>query len=339
MIRLLFSIAVVGVIFIGLAGQAVAETRVALVIGNGDYESIGRLRNPANDADLMARTLADVGFDVMIAIDQTEDQMGESIDAFAQRARHADVAVVYFAGHGIQKDGENFLMPVDAQLRTASAISREAIALKDLTAALAHVPISMIFLDACRNNPFAEALMASAQSDGRSAGIKRGLAVVQTPGDMLVTYATLPDTVASDGTGLNSPFAVALAKHIPTPDTEVSVLMKRVTRDVMAETENMQRPQQLSQMMTEFYFKRDGTHSGAPVPASEFQQVDRALLTVYPPRVAVGEEVSVFADLGRSCTPSFFNMSSDRTFTPIPLKFFRQTDLQNRQVRFEISPG
>lgn len=326
-----------------LSTRLAAETRVALVIGNGAYETIGRLANPVNDATLIARTLSDVGFEVTSVSDQGEDEMGETIDDFVTKARRADVAVVYYAGHGIQKDGENFLMPVDAHLRSENAIAREGISLNDLTAALAEVPISMIFLDACRNNPFAEALMSEARSAGRSAGIKRGLAVIRTTGDMLVTFATLPNTVASDGTGVNSPFAIALAQHIPTPNVEVSVLMKRVTADVMAATQDEQRPQQLSQMMTEFYFRRDASQAVSSVPvaaaAPVTQQAERSLLTVYPPRVTVGEEVSVVADLGEFCTPSFFTLSPGRKFTPIPLEFFKQTPLHNRQTRFEISPG
>lgn len=327
-----------------LASRLEAETRVALVIGNGAYETIGRLANPVNDANLIAQVLSEVGFDVTSVTDQTEDQMGETIDRFVAEARRADVAAVYFAGHGIQKDGENFLMPIDAQLRSENAISREGISLNDLTAVLAEVPISMIFLDACRNNPFAEALMSEAQSAGRSAGIKRGLAVIRTTGDMLVTFATLPNTVASDGTDMNSPFAKALAQHIPTPNVEVSVLMKRVTADVMAATRDEQRPQQLSQMMTEFYFRRDESQtavaaSAAAVAMPVMEQSERSLLTVYPLRVGVGEEVSVVADLGEFCTPSFFNLSPGRKFTPIPLEFFKRTPLHNRQTRFEISPG
>jgi uncharacterized caspase-like protein len=323
-----------------------AENRVALVIGNGAYEVIGRLRNPVNDATLIAQSLRNVGFDVTEVSDQTEDQMGITIDDFIARARDADVAAVYYAGHGLQKDGGNYLMPIDAQLRSESAISREGIALNDLTAALADVPISMIFLDACRNNPFAAALQSAALADGRNAGITRGLAVVRTPGDMLVTFATLPNTVALDGDADNSPFAIALARHMSTPDVEVSVLMKRVTADVMAATDREQRPQQLSQMMTEFYFSRsDASTTATPqavvaAPAKKPATVQKsALLSVYPPRVTVGDEVSVVADLGASCTPTFFNLSPKRKLTPIPLEFFKKTKLHNGQTRFEISPG
>lgn len=317
---------------VGLGGGVAAETRVALVIGNAAYETIGQLRNAGNDAALIAASLSAVGFDVTALADLSEDAMGEAIDAFTTKASTADVAAVYYAGHGLQKDGENYLMPIDARLRSESAISREGIALNDLTAALADVPISLVFLDACRNNPFAEDMLNKSASDGRSAGIKRGLAVVRTPGDMLVTFATLPNTTADDGAGDNSPFAKALAQHIRTADTEVSVLMKRVTADVMAQTDGEQRPQQLSQMQKEFYFRRT-------TQATPTQDIQRALLTVYPPRVTAGGEVSVVADIGQTCRPSFFNLSPGLQLTPLPLQFFKVIEMANGQTRYEISPG
>ena len=317
---------------VGLGGGVAAETRVALVIGNAAYETIGQLRNAGNDAALIAASLSAVGFDVTALADLSEDAMGEAIDAFTTKASTADVAAVYYAGHGLQKDGENYLMPIDARLRSESAISREGIALNDLTAALADVPISLVFLDACRNNPFAEDMLNKSASDGRSAGIKRGLAVVRTPGDMLVTFATLPNTTADDGAGDNSPFAKALAQHIRTADTEVSVLMKRVTADVMAQTDGEQRPQQLSQMQKEFYFRRT-------TQATPTQDIQRALLTVYPPRVTAGGEVSVVADIGQTCRPSFFNLSPVLQLTPLPLQFFKVIEMANGQTRYEISPG
>lgn len=318
-----------------LAGACLAETRVALVMGNGGYETIGRLRNAANDADLVARSLTDAGFAVTSARDLDEDAMGQAIDTFVTAARTADVAVVYYAGHGIQKDGENYLMPVDAKLSSASAIAREGIALSDLTRGLEQVPISLIFLDACRNNPFAEALLTQSSGDTRSAGLQRGLAVVQTTGDMLVAFATLPNTTAADGEGENSPFARALARNIPFPGIEVSLLMKRVTADVMQETGGTQRPQQLSQMQREFYFvPPHGTNAPAVV-----EGVNRSLLTVYPPRVDVGQEVSVVADVQPGCTPAFVNVAPSGRVTPVPLSYFKTIAMAGGQTRYEISPG
>ncbi|MFT5796911.1 MAG: hypothetical protein ACI84R_000966 [Candidatus Azotimanducaceae bacterium] len=308
-----------------------AEERVALVIGNSNYQTIGLLKNAGSDALLIADSLGKMGFDVAVHLDLGEDEMGQAIDNFADRTRSADVAAVYFAGHGLQKDGGNFLMPIDAQLKSEAAIAREGISLASLMDILGNVPIGLMFLDACRNNPFAEQLLSQAQSEGRSAGISRGLAVVRPTGDTLVTFATLPNTTAADGEGKNSPFATALARHIQEPNTEVSVLMKRVTRDVMAATGGEQRPQQLSQMQSEFYFARS---EGAEVERDDL----RSLLTVYPRRVTVDQSVSIVADLPRSCTPFFFNLSPARKLTPIPRQFFKVIEMQNGLFRHEISP-
>ncbi|UES43345.1 hypothetical protein GFK90_05965 [Roseibium aggregatum] len=320
-------------LFLMATGLAQAEeNRFALVIGNSSYEQIGRLGNPGRDADLVAKSLEAVGFEVSVHFDLDEDGLGKVLDDLADRAPDLDVAVLYFAGHGIQKDGENFLIPVDAQLKSATSIERETVSLRSFMEVMEEVPISLLFLDACRNNPFAEHLLSQSSSDGRSAGITRGLAPIRTVGDMLVTFATLPNSVAKDGAGQNSPFAKALARHVSTPDAEVSVLMKRVTRDVMAETDGEQRPQQLSQMQTEFYFKR----TNAAAPETDDQQT---LLAVYPGSVSAGEEVSVLADVPQQCAPDFFNITPSNRVTPIPTSYFKTVELGGGKIRYEISPG
>ncbi|MDO6731708.1 caspase family protein [Marinovum sp. 2_MG-2023] len=310
-----------------------AENRIALVIGNSDYARIGKLANATHDARLISDSLRATGFDVTVLTDLDEDAMGLALDRFAEDAQSADVAAVYFAGHGVQYQRVNYLMPVDANLRSAAAIPREGLSLDQIMQALTPVPVSLIFLDACRNNPFAEQLLAQARAEGRSAAVSRGLAVVQAEGDQLVAFATLPDTVASDGTAGNSPFARALARHISTPDVEVSVMMKRVTADVMQETDGTQRPQQLSQMQREFYF-----NGAADDPAPRLNTPD-PILSVYPLRVAVDDEVAMIADLPAACTPFFFALSPSAKFTPIPRKFFRTFALASGQTRYEISPG
>lgn len=317
---------------LGAFSRAVAETRFALVIGNSAYTGVGRLPNAKNDAMLISASLKAVGFEVRTLFDLDEETMGAALDDLAHRAPSLDVVAFYFAGHGLQKTGKNYLVPVDAKLRTETAIERETIDLQSYLDVLERVPISLIFLDACRNNPRAEELLAKATAKGRSVGVRRGLAIVRTKGDMLITFATLPNSVAADGERDNSPFARALARHIKTPDTEVSVLMKRVTREVMAETNGAQRPQQLSQMQTEFYFRKT---AAAPTVREQV----RTILAVYPGKVGTGEEVSVLADVPHSCSPAFFNLSPSRKVTPIPTRFFKVIDLGNGQTRYEISPG
>lgn len=309
-----------------------AETRVALVIGNAAYERAGNLPNAANDAVLMSQGLRSMGFDVTELTDLDEDGMGDALDAFAAKAAASDVAAFYFAGHGLQYERVNYLIPVDARLSSAAAIQRETLSVDQVMQALNAAPLSMIFLDACRNNPFAEDLLAKAQSAGRSVAVSRGLAVVQARGDQLVVFATLPNAVASDGSLGNSPFARALERHMKTPGVEVSVVMKRVTADVMAETGGDQRPQQLSQMQREFYF-------AAPPGAIPRPAVPEPLLSVYPGKVSVGDEVAMIADLPHSCTPFFFALAPSGKVTPIPRRFFRTVELSSGQTRYEISPG
>lgn len=317
---------------ISLAFPALAERRIALVIGNGAYQQVTPLKNAGNDARLIANSFRQTGFDVTEAYDLDEDRMGALVDEFLASAAQADVAAVYYAGHGVQVNGENYLVPVDAKLTTEKALARDSIALADLTRGLTQTPIALIFLDACRDNPFAAALGQEAGS--RSAGGTRGLAVVRPEGDMLVAFATLPNTTASDGSGVNSPFAKALAHHIGAAGAEVSVMMKRVTADVMTETKGEQRPQQLTQMQREFYFVPDSGGSVQPEVAAV-----RSLLSVYPPRVTVDEEVAVVADLDAGCAPSFFALSPGGQVTALPAEFFALYPMHAGQTRYEISPG
>lgn len=308
-----------------------ANTRLALVIGIDDYLHAPNLSNARRDAALITDTLTSQGFETTLLLDADRRSIYQAVQDLGARATEVEAVALYFAGHGIQIDGTNYLIPADATLSSELELRSEAVSLDLIMRELERAPISMIFLDACRDNPFAEQLRADTRSETRSLGVSRGLAVVRPTGDMMVAYATSPNMVAADGAGGNSPFASALARHIPTPDVEVSVLMKRVTRDVLNETGGQQRPQQLSQMQREFYFARAG----------ETTQTDtiRSLLTVYPHRVGLGDEVSVVADIAPGCTPLFFNLSPSRQVTQIPTRFFRQIQMENGHRRYEISPG
>lgn len=309
-----------------------AETRFALIIGNSEYREAGTLPNAVRDADLMETAFKAVGFETQTLKNLDEEAMGQALDALVHAVENYDVVAVYYAGHGIQRDGENYLIPVDARLETEQAIDREAIRLNPIIDVLSKAKVSLLFLDACRDNPLADALASRARAEGRSVRRARGLAVVQPVGDTLIAYATLPNAVAFDGTGENSPFARSLAHHMKTPNLEISVAMKRITADVFAETDGAQRPQQLSQMQREFFFVRD-QQSG--IVRNEL----RSLLTVYPRTVETGEEVALVADIEPSCRPEFFNLTASGRVTPIPTRFFRQVTLSTGLTRYEISPG
>ena len=151
-------------------------------------------------------------------------------------------------------------------------------------------------------------------------------------GDMLITFATLPNAVAFDGAGDNSPFATFLSQHMKTPNVEISVLMKRVTRGVIKETEGKQRPQQLSQMQSEFYFARNAK---GKITRDDF----KSILSVYPAKVTTGDAVALVADVPSACVPAFFDRSLNGNIEMFPKKYFKQILLGSGQTRFEISPG
>ncbi len=210
--------------------------RVALVYGNAAYENAPSLANPANDAALIRESLEKVGFKVVTVIDGTQDQMRKSLSKFGRLAENADIALFYYAGHGLQVAGRNWLLPVDADIVSstdlpASAINANTVLeLMELSGAKARIAI----LDACRNNPLSRSLSRSSS---------RGLAKIDSSaaGTMII-FATQPGNVALDGTGKNSPFSKALAKQILTPGVEIRQMIGRVRRDVMADTNDKQVP-------------------------------------------------------------------------------------------------
>lgn len=233
-----FGLAIAAIIL--AASSALAEGgRVALVIGNGNYTTVGwQLANPVNDARLMANALADVGFDVALVLDATEDEMEDAFAAHGARLREAGpdgVGLVYFAGHGVQSQGYNYLLPVDVTARTEQDIWAQA---PRLGQALQHVRaagngVNFVILDACRNNPLPSA--------NRSAG-STGLAPVARSRGLLVSYSTEPGFTAADGAGENSPFTAALADIIRQDGLIAEQVFKRVADRVNTATGGAQTP-------------------------------------------------------------------------------------------------
>ena len=213
------------------APSAGAETRFALVIGNGAYRNVPALNNPPSDAKDIAAALKSLGFKVTLKLDLDLAAMQRSIDEFALESADADVSLLYYAGHGFQLAGRNYLVPVGAELRQIGDIASRTVALDPVLAELGKGKGShLVFLDACRNNPFAAGLPA--------AGLAR---VGKLPG-FFITFATQPDNVAFDGTGRNSPFARALLGRLSTPGADISSMMIAVRNDVFAETGGQQIP-------------------------------------------------------------------------------------------------
>src|SRR5215831_12608076 len=230
-------------------GNALAENRLALVIGNSNYTSVTALPNPANDAKAMTKFLSSAGFQVLQAPDLTQSDMRRTIGTFASIISEKGpdtVALVFYAGHGLQVDGENFLVPVDAQIEREADVPLQATRLADVMNALASVPSKsrIVILDACRNNPFS----AINKTGGR------GLAIVDAPNGSLVSYSTAPGTEALDGIGANSPYTKALMKIGQEPGLPIEQLLKRVRLDVSNATASQQFPWESSSLTVDFSF-------------------------------------------------------------------------------------
>ena len=247
-------------------GQALAENRIALVIGNSNYTSVTALPNPANDAKAMTNFLNSAGFQVVQAPDLTQSDMRRTIADFAKKVTEKGpdtVALVFYAGHGLQVDGENYLVPVDAQIERESDVPLQATRLADLMNVLSSVPSksNIVILDACRNNPFS--------AINKTAG--RGLAIVDAPNGSIVSYSTAPGTEALDGDGQNSPYTTALTKIGHEPGLQIEQLLKRVRLDVSNTTARQQFPWESSSLTVEFSFFPAGSAQQAAAPSNNSQ--------------------------------------------------------------------
>lgn len=215
--------------------------RVALVIGNARYATVGALANPANDARAVAAALRRLDFSVVTELHDLDlGAMTRALKEFGDHATGADWAVVFFAGHGIEANGTNYLIPVDAALRSSAHVADEAVTLDRVQAKVQLArKFGLVMLDACRNNPFV-ARMARPGGSIRAAG--SGLAMTEPDGNTLVAYSAKHGTVAEDGTGPNSPFVTALVADIDKPGLEVSLLFRRVRDSVRQRTNSRQEP-------------------------------------------------------------------------------------------------
>ena len=218
------------------------DRRVALVIGNSTYQNVSALPNPERDANLVAEVLKRTGFEaVTLLTDLRKDVLVNALRDFAARAETADWAVVYYAGHGMEVGGINYLIPTDARIAADRDIGFEAVPLEQvLNAAERAKKLRLVILDACRDNPFANQMKRTLTVASRS--VSRGLAAVEPEAGTLVVYAAKDGETALDGEGTNSPFASAFVKNLPTPGLEVRRLFDFVRDDVMEATGRKQKP-------------------------------------------------------------------------------------------------
>jgi uncharacterized protein len=236
------------------AVPVLAGRRIALVVGISAYMNVAPLRNPASDARAVADAFRRLGFaEVIEREDLTRADLEKTLKDFGDKASGADWAVIYYAGHGVEMNGENYLVPVDAKLDRADHVEDETVTLRRvLSKTEAAHKLRMVILDACRSNPFR---MASV--DGRSRAIGRGLSPVEPAGGVLVAYAARGGTIADDGSGNHSPFTQALLANMETPGLDIRIMFSKVRDQVLSRTNNMQEPFTYGSLPgEELYFKQ-----------------------------------------------------------------------------------
>lgn len=234
------------ILLLASAPLRVAAGNVALVIGNGAYAHSAPLANPRNDATAIAAKLRLLGFVTVEGYDLSREEMAEKVREFAGQARGADLSLFFYAGHGMQVDGENYLLPVDAVMGDETAIDFEAFPVEMITRQMSLTKgANIIILDACRDNPLAENLSRSISGSSRSIGNSGALAAMDVTDNGRgtgIAFATSPGEVAADGDGEHSPFTEALLRHIGTPNLPITSIMSRVTGEVYEATGQRQRP-------------------------------------------------------------------------------------------------
>ncbi|MGI9410489.1 MAG: caspase family protein [Hyphomicrobiaceae bacterium] len=229
--------------------------RIALIIGNSKYEHTTALANPSNDAKDMAKALQAVGFKVMLGLDLDRRAFDLKIRDYANALAEADDAIFYYAGHALQVGGQNYLIPVDAQLDRERDLDFTAVRLSFILRQMElerQDKTNIIILDACRDNPLARNLARSMGTRSTAVGV--GLAQVKSGVGSFIAFSTQPGNVALDGSGRNSPFTAALVKRIPTPGQSINALMIGVRKDVLAATKGKQVPWDHSALTGDFYF-------------------------------------------------------------------------------------
>jgi len=234
------------------------ERRVALVIGNSAYKNAPALPNTPNDARDTAEALRKVGFEVVDGIDLDKRGMDAAVSRFARLAQDADAVMFYYAGHGFQFNGENFLVPVEAKIDDEVSVQYETVKLSEVTTALSFAKgVKIMVLDACRNNPFLAQL--SKKTTTRSMSVGTGLAPIVKAQGMVTAYATQANDVAADGAGRNSPFTAALVQEIKQPGLEIATMFRRVQKAVYDSTGGKQTPELSLSLLGDFYLNREET--------------------------------------------------------------------------------
>src|ERR1043165_273858 len=282
--------------------SSAADRRVALVIGNSAYRNPSLvLTNPKNDAEDVAAALRELDFEVVHATDAKKEDFDRALARFARLANGADVALFFYAGHALQFQGRNYLMPIDAELQDEVSLRYQMESVDDVRAALERVSgIKIMILDACRNNPAAELLRRKIYGESRALNQTRGLARIDRGQGIVVAFATAADEVAMDGRGRNSPYTTALLKRLREPGLEIEIMFRRVAADVNTQTNGQQRPETYVSLISEYYLNQKDRVAWDRIKSSEDPSVFRDYITQFPASVNTIQAQSRMRDLERS---------------------------------------
>jgi hypothetical protein len=330
--------------------HAYAQSRVALVIGNGTYQKVPALPNPLHDAQDVSDALKRLGFTVNTVTDADFDTFRRSLLEFGRRALKADMAVFYYAGHGVEINGDNWLLPIDVALKHEVDASAEAIDLRSAIQAVSSAKtLGLVILDACRNNPFRSS-MGSSNYTRRIETL--GLAPVEPSDNVLVAYAARDGTVAKDGAGRNSPYTRSLLRHIETAGLEIDFLFRNVRDDVIAATDNEQQPFVYGSLSSdEIYLKPPyaGTATADPIGSMDADEIawsflkgtsDVSTLTRFIGRFPASSRIpdarmriasleaapsAAISDASKSVTVAFTNTEFEQAEKSVARRFLRNT--------------
>lgn len=248
-----------GIQAVSKSASSARQRRLAVVIGNSEYEK-SQLKNPVNDAKAMARLLRRLDFEVELVENGGRRAMVTMMNSFGRKLRQADVGLFYYAGHGIQVKGRNYLIPVDAVLETEADVEFEALDLGRVLSKMedARCPLNIVVLDACRDNPFSRSFRS----------VSKGLALVDAPRGTLLAFATAPGSVAADGEGRNGIYTKHLLANIERPDLSIEEVFKQVRIGVVDDTDGRQTPWESSSLMGSFHFQPDADTRNREVASS-----------------------------------------------------------------------
>jgi len=271
-----------------------AASRAALVIGNAEYRYSQPLANPLNDATDVADMLERLGFDVIRLFNGDFSKIRDAIRTFNAAVSEAEIGIVYYAGHGMELGGENWLIPVDAELKNDRDLPYESVSLKTVMESVSRASqLGLVILDSCRDNPF----LAKMNRSRMTRSVERGLARVEPTRNVLVAYAAKDGTTATDGSSRNSPYTSALLKHMPTSGLEVSFIFRKVRDDVLAATGRRQQPFVYGSLSSKaIYLREDGA---PPTPTASTAAPLQA--------VARRPDNNVWATINKSTDESLFD--------------------------------